>query len=315
MIPPSLTTSTPASVAPSALGAKRAGGRLRSKLRTQPGPTVDAPMSRESPRCSAAQQTPFGLPARPRRVTAEQCALCHGGSLPALLAPESHGCLLRRRSLAKEIGMGIGRGWGWKIAVGALILRVALAGKVFSQNNPATQPAAPAAAPAPAPPPSKPDPAGTATGGIGDVAAKEAGKPSLLEIAEQAGKNKISINMMWTLLTGFLVMFMQAGFALVETGFTRAKNVAHTMMMNFMIYVIGMTGYWIMGYALQMGGVGALATLGGTGVLDSEFTVTLFGKEFGLFGMKGFFLARSSYDVAVFTLVLFPLVFMDTAAA
>jgi Amt family ammonium transporter len=210
--------------------------------------------------------------------------------------------------------MEIGKRWGWKIAVGALILTVALAGKVLSQDKPATPPAASAAAPAPAPPPSKPDPAGTATGGIGDVAAKEAGKPTLLEIAEQAGKNKISINMMWTLLTGFLVMFMQAGFALVETGFTRAKNVAHTMMMNFMIYVIGMTGYWIMGYALQMGGVGALATLGGTGVLDSEFTVTLFGKEFGLFGMKGFFLAGSSYDVAVFTLFLFQMVFMDTAA-
>jgi len=210
--------------------------------------------------------------------------------------------------------MEIGKRWGWKIAVSALILTVALAGKVLSQDKPATPPAAPAAAPAPAPPPSKPDPAGTATGGIGDVAAKEAGKPTLLEIAEQAGKNKISINMMWTLLTGFLVMFMQAGFALVESGFTRAKNVAHTMMMNFMIYVIGMTGYWIMGYALQMGGVGALATLGGTGVLDSEFTVTLFGKEFGLFGMKGFFLAGSSYDVAVFTLFLFQMVFMDTAA-
>ena len=36
-------------------------------------------------------------------------------------------------------------------------------------------------------------------------------------------------------MTGFLVMFMQAGFALVETGFTRAKNAAHTMSMNFMV--------------------------------------------------------------------------------
>src|SRR5258705_5637271 len=212
MIPPSLTTSTPASVAPSALGAKRAGGRLRSKIRTHPGPTVDAPMSRESPRCSAAQQTPFGLPARPRRVTAEQCALCHGGSLPALLAPESHGCLLRRRSLAKEIRMEIGKRWGWKIAVGALILTVALAGKVLSQDKPATPPAAPAAAPAPAPPPSKPDPAGTATGGIGDVAAKEAGKPTLLEIAEQAGEKKISTKPMWALLPGLPVPFLPAGF-------------------------------------------------------------------------------------------------------
>jgi Amt family ammonium transporter len=204
--------------------------------------------------------------------------------------------------------------WSVKLAVCALALTLALAGKVLSQDK-APAPAAPAApAAAPAPPPPKPDPAGTATGGIADVTAKEAGKPTLLEVAETAGHAKVSINIMWTLITGFLVMFMQAGFALVETGFTRAKNVAHTMMMNFMIYVIGMTGYWIMGYALQMGGVGALGTMGGTGVLDSEFTISLFGKDFGLFGMKGFFLAGSTYDVAVFCLFLFQMVFMDTAA-
>ena len=195
----------------------------------------------------------------------------------------------------------------------ALGILLAVAGWVFAQDKPAaTAPPAPAAAPAP--PLSKPDPAGTATGGIADVTAKTAGKPTLEEVAETAGHNKVSINMMWTLFAGFLVMFMQAGFALAESGFTRAKNVGHTMMMNFMVYGIGMTGYWIMGFALQMGGVGGLATLGGTGLLDSEFVITLFGKEFGLFGMKGFFLAGSSYDVAVFTLFLFQMVFMDTAA-
>jgi len=62
----------------------------------------------------------------------------------------------------------------------------------------AAAPAAPAPAAAPAPPPSKPDPAGTATGGIGDVTAKEAGKPTLAEVAEFAGHNRISINVMWT---------------------------------------------------------------------------------------------------------------------
>jgi Amt family ammonium transporter len=201
-----------------------------------------------------------------------------------------------------------------KLAVCALALTLALAGKVLSQDKAPAPAALAAPAAAPAPPPPKPDPAGTATGGIADVTAKEAGKPTLLEVAETAGHAKVSINIMWTLITGFLVMFMQAGFALVETGFTRAKNVAHTMMMNFMIYVIGMTGYWIMGYALQMGGVGALGTMGGTGVLDSEFTISLFGKDFGLFGMKGFFLAGSTYDVAVFCLFLFQMVFMDTAA-
>jgi Amt family ammonium transporter len=208
--------------------------------------------------------------------------------------------------------MTIGRKWSVKLAVCAVFLVLALAGKVLSQDKPAPAPAA--AAPAPAPPPSKPDPAGTATGGVADVTAKEAGKPTLLEVADTASHAKVSINVMWTLITGFLVMFMQAGFALVETGFTRAKNVAHTMMMNFMVYAIGMTGYWIMGYALQMGGVGALSTMGGTGLLDSEFTISLFGKDFGLFGMKGFFLAGSTYDVAVFTLFLFQMVFMDTAA-
>lgn len=49
-------------------------------------------------------------------------------------------------------------------------------------------------------------------------------------------------------------------------------------------------------------------------MLDSAFSVTLFGKEFGLFGTRGFFLSGQSYDVAVFALFLFQMVFMDTAA-
>lgn len=169
----------------------------------------------------------------------------------------------------------------------------------------------PAAAPTAA---AAPDPTGANTGGIGDVAAKIPGQPTLEEVAATAGHNKVSINMVWTLIAGFLVMFMQAGFALVETGLTRAKNAAHTMAMNFMVYGIGMIGFWIMGYALMFGGVGALGTLGGTPLMDSEFSITLFGKTFGLFGYKGFFLGSGTYDVAIFAMFLFQMVFMDTAA-
>ena len=158
------------------------------------------------------------------------------------------------------------------------------------------------------------DPSGTATGTAKDLTVKDAANPQLGEVMDAVGHSKIAINIMWTLIAGFLVMFMQAGFALVETGFTRAKNVAHTMTMNFMVYAIGMFGYWICGYALQMGGVGAVASLGGTPGLNHEFTLTLFGKAFGLFGMKGFFLSGDTYDVGVFTLFLFQMVFMDTAA-
>src|SRR3954470_4136985 len=67
--------------------------------------------------------------------------------------------------------------------------------------------------------------------------------PTLQEVAKQSadtahalGQLTISANLLWTCVTGFLVMFMQAGFALVETGLTRSKNVAHTMAMNFLVY-------------------------------------------------------------------------------
>src|SRR6185436_970577 len=72
---------------------------------------------------------------------------------------------------------------------------------------------------------------------------------------EEFGDVTLSLNIMWVLITGFLVFFMQAGFALVETGFTRNKNVAHTMLMNMMVFCIGAVGYWLTGFALQFGGV------------------------------------------------------------
>ena len=70
------------------------------------------------------------------------------------------------------------------------------------------------------------------------------------DLAKQLGDLHTELNIVWTLLTGFLVMFMQAGFALVETGLTRAKNVAHTMAMNLLVYAIAILGFWSIGFAL-----------------------------------------------------------------
>jgi Amt family ammonium transporter len=161
--------------------------------------------------------------------------------------------------------------------------------------------------------PGSPDPSGVVTGTANDVPAVSAGNPTVSEVAAVAGHNKVAINMMWVLLTGFLVMFMQAGFAMVETGLTRAKNAAHTMSMNMMVYALGMIGFFISGFAIMFGGVGTLGTLGGFGGLASEFSINLFGHTFGLFGTKGFFLI-GVYDVGVFALFLFQMVFMDTTA-
>jgi Amt family ammonium transporter len=171
------------------------------------------------------------------------------------------------------------------------------------------------------------DPSGANTGTAADVIGVTAGAPSAddmatlgkteplaVKLADVVGHNRVALNMVWMLLCGFLVMFMQAGFALAEGGFTRAKNAGHTMAMNFMIYAIGILGYWACGFAIQMGGVGGIATLGGGAVLNNEFAITLFGKSFGLFGTKGFFLSGETYDAVVFGIFLFQMVFMDTTA-
>ena len=161
--------------------------------------------------------------------------------------------------------------------------------------------------------PRKPDPSGVSTGNASDVPSAKPSEPTIMELANQIGHNKVAINIIWTLITGFLVFFMQAGFAMVETGLTRAKNAAHTMAMNLFVYGLGVFGFWACGFALMFGGIGSLGTLGGFDGLNQEFTIKLFGHVFGLIGTKGFFLS-GVYDVGVFTLFLFQVVFMDTAA-
>jgi Amt family ammonium transporter len=160
----------------------------------------------------------------------------------------------------------------------------------------------------------KGDPSGTKTGTVSDVVVSDTNKGlTLADTVNQVGQNRIAINFVWTLITGFLVMFMQAGFAIVETGLCRAKNANHTMMMNFMVYGFGLFAFWVCGFALQMGGCAPAGTLGGANPLNSEHTISLLGKTWGIFGTHGFFLSGVTYDVSVMVLFLFQMVFMDTA--
>lgn len=152
----------------------------------------------------------------------------------------------------------------------------------------------------------KGDPSGATIGTVYDITAKEPGKPTMEELQNQVGKNKIGINFVWVGLTGCLIFFFQAGFAMVETGFTRAKNAMHTMGMNFMVFLVGTIGFYLMGFAIMCGGVGSWANLG-------SGTATLNGEVLGLFGTKGFMLTSGgTYDVGVFALFFFQMVFMDT---
>src|SRR5262245_33467490 len=158
------------------------------------------------------------------------------------------------------------------------------------------------------------DPDGSLTGTASDIAVSDP-KAGLTigDVLNQIGANRIGVNFAWTLICGFLIMFMQAGFAVVEAGLCCAKNANHTMMMNFMVYGVGMLAYFLIGFPLQMGGAGAIANLGATPVLNSEYTAHLFGKDFGLFGNTGYLLMHhGTYDVAVMVVFLFQMVFMDT---
>ena len=150
--------------------------------------------------------------------------------------------------------------------------------------------------------------------------------PDLATVAATTSDTTTSLNVLWVFIAAFLVFFMQAGFALVETGFTRAKNVAHTMMMNMMVFCIGALGYYFVGFGLQFGGVNhtypelnsmtawafSPITLGDwTGVLDKPL---LIGEQFGVMGLSGFMLGGLTANFGVLAFFLFQMVFMDTAA-
>jgi Amt family ammonium transporter len=149
-----------------------------------------------------------------------------------------------------------------------------------------------------------------------DETTAQQNEPFAYNLALLVDENRLAINFVWTLVTGYLVMFMQAGFALVETGLCRAKNAGHTMAMNFMIYGLGMLGYYICGFAFQFGGVGLVGVpnLGGLSELSKEVSISIGGHSWGLLGYKGFFLNDGTYDVGVAVMFLFQMVFMDTTA-
>jgi len=160
------------------------------------------------------------------------------------------------------------------------------------------------------------DAAGTATGsksdfitatGTDEAAVSQVG---LNQLANEAGHVRVAVNFTWTLLTGFLVLFMQVGFAFLVTGLTRAKNAGHMMMMNIAAFAIALIAYYAVGFAFHFGGIAPVANLGGASPLNG---ITPHGN-WGLIGFKAFFLQSGhGYDVGVLAMFLFQVVFMETA--
>ena len=143
--------------------------------------------------------------------------------------------------------------------------------------------------------------------------AQAAKEPLAVKLADSVGHIRLATNFAWTLNTGYLVLFMQAGFALLTCGLVRKKNAGHLMMLNFAAYVFAMIAYWAVGYAFQFGAVAinaAPTNLGGTPTLN-QFLVG--SGPWGWLGGKGFFLSGPGYDAGSNVLFLFEVVFMETA--
>jgi Amt family ammonium transporter len=239
-------------------------------------------------------------------------------------------------------------------AVGAAFLYSHTVG-AEEEMPPMTPPAAEAAAPAAAPvdaaaaplpayfsstnadaeKPTWPDPTGGAAGvwatPAGDGKGDTPATLTIPDLYDRIAHNLFSINVVWTMVTGFLVMFMQAGFMYVETGLARAKNAAHTAAMNFMIYPLGCFAFWAYGFAIGWGNwwngpvpPGWYASLGpGLAVLNHGWglgaAVDAAGNAtgvftYGLIGLKGWFLSPAVGDVSVLAIFFFMMVFMDTTA-
>jgi Amt family ammonium transporter len=110
--------------------------------------------------------------------------------------------------------------------------------------------------------------------------------------AETLAQNpQAPIDYVWVLVCGFLVFFMQAGFAMVEAGFCRAKNATNLMAKNTIDFVMASLVFMAVGFALMMGN-----------------------DYHGLIGTSGWFLHGDSYDVGRYLMFFWQLVFAGTAA-
>ena len=171
-----------------------------------------------------------------------------------------------------------------------------------------------------------PDPTGANSGysitpSPGPVGDGDPAKLTNAQLYDRIAHNYFSINMVWVLVAGFLVMFMQAGFAMVEGGLCRAKNSSHTFAMNLMIYPLGCLAFWVYGFAFGWGNwfsgpvpPGYAPPFGpGLSVLNEGIVIKSGEAAYGLLGTKGFFLSGMD-DVAVMAFFFFMMVFMDTTA-
>lgn len=138
--------------------------------------------------------------------------------------------------------------------------------------------------------------------------------------AQETGADVVSlgqqVNLLWIVIGALLVIFMQAGFALVETGFCRAKHAAHVVSTNFAIFGLGFVAFFLVGYAFMFGGYSYVLEGADFGY-SSPVGDALFKVGDWVFLWKGGFALSdigSAGGAAVMGFFLYMVAFMDTVA-
>ena len=148
---------------------------------------------------------------------------------------------------------------------------------------------------------------------VDEYQAQAAKEPLAVKLADSVGHVRVATNFAWTLNTGYLVLFMQAGFALLTCGLVRKKNAGHLMMLNFAAYVFAFIAYYAVGYAFQFGAVAINAAPSNLGGIPTMNHFLLGSGLWGFLGGKGFFMVGPAYDAGSNVFALFEVVFMETA--
>ncbi len=136
---------------------------------------------------------------------------------------------------------------------------------------------------------------------------------SLVAQAEEVAVLGGQINMLWVVIGAILVIFMQAGFALVETGFCRAKHAAHVASTNFAIFGLGFVGFFLIGFPLSLSALDMTGYFGGYGAAVGSPLIE-FGDNWIFLFKGGWALSGGGIDAGVVALFIYMVAFMDTVA-
>jgi Amt family ammonium transporter len=132
--------------------------------------------------------------------------------------------------------------------------------------------------------------------------------PAVAQAQGIGPETKVALDTLWVLVTAFLVFFMNAGFALVESGLCQAKNAVNILAKNFIVFAVSSLAFWAVGFALMFGNGSDFLGMTGFGVAGPDNSPAT-GDAY-----QGAFTALNWTGVPLYAKFFFQLVFAGTAA-